>query len=272
MVPAAFPRPDFDTPLHPELKRRLDATADLLRHVGAAAVLSVIRTVGGTNIRNNVNSSSALSNHSFGWAADFDPELNPNIKKKVLPLALIKAFTGVELYGAESTVLRTSDAYDRMLTAAKVLSDASHVFQTAMSSAVGLHAAMGRAIAWLTGVTISDTDVDTVFTAATRSPADAARIAATLRNAGVPANAATAAAALLIAAAKLMAKAIKTVKPTIIGSAATIARFGFLNHPPEFVAAMVSSQGGGLRWLGAADGTKDFMHFELYPADQPKRY
>jgi hypothetical protein len=32
------------------------------------------------------------------------------------------------------------------------------------------------------------------------------------------------------------------------------------------IAALVSKEGGGLKWLGAVSGgTKDFMHFELDP-------
>jgi len=38
---------------------------------------------------------------------------------------------------------------------------------------------------------------------------------------------------------------------------------------PELVAVLASSEGAGLRWLGAANATKDYMHFELFAADQP---
>jgi hypothetical protein len=30
------------------------------------------------------------------------------------------------------------------------------------------------------------------------------------------------------------------------------------------------ADGGKLNWLGAANSTKDFMHFDLFAADQPK--
>jgi hypothetical protein len=48
------------------------------------------------------------------------------------------------------------------------------------------------------------------------------------------------------------------------GTLGSIAAHGFMNLDPLLVGALNSTDGGGgLRWLGGAVGTKDFMHFEL---------
>ena len=57
------------------------------------------------------------------------------------------------------------------------------------------------------------------------------------------------------------------VKATTPPSAGSLAAHGFFNLPPELVAALVATDGGGLRWLGSHTGTKDYMHFEL--RDEP---
>jgi hypothetical protein len=61
------------------------------------------------------------------------------------------------------------------------------------------------------------------------------------------------------------------VPASAIGSASTVAAHGFLSLPAELIAALTGSDGGGLEWLGAvkAGRSKDFMHFQLKPADQP---
>lgn len=61
------------------------------------------------------------------------------------------------------------------------------------------------------------------------------------------------------------------VPASAIGNASTVAAHGFLSLPAELIAALTGSDGGGLEWLGAvkAGRSKDFMHFQLKPADQP---
>jgi hypothetical protein len=51
-------------------------------------------------------------------------------------------------------------------------------------------------------------------------------------------------------------------------SLAGVAAHGFMNLMPELVAALTSREGGNLLWLGSSPYTKDWMHFELYPAPQ----
>jgi hypothetical protein len=46
-------------------------------------------------------------------------------------------------------------------------------------------------------------------------------------------------------------------------SLSAVAVHGFMNLQPELVAALTSSEGGNLVWLGATLGTKDWMHFQL---------
>jgi hypothetical protein len=62
----------------------------------------------------------------------------------------------------------------------------------------------------------------------------------------------------------------QVTKPMVTGNAGTVARFGFCNLQPALIAALVASDGAALNWLGAARSTKDFMHFDLHEADQPK--
>jgi hypothetical protein len=64
----------------------------------------------------------------------------------------------------------------------------------------------------------------------------------------------------------------KTAKPDAIASGAgQLAKFGLLNLDPRVIAALSSTDGGGLVWLGAqTGGNKDFMHFELPDDDLPK--
>lgn len=50
----------------------------------------------------------------------------------------------------------------------------------------------------------------------------------------------------------------------VTATAPTIALKGFINLPPELIAALVSS---GLKWLGVTPTVKDFMHFELTTCD-----
>jgi len=60
----------------------------------------------------------------------------------------------------------------------------------------------------------------------------------------------------------------KKISSKAIGTAETIAAHGFINLPSELIAALVGSEGGGLKWLGSVfSGTKDFMHFELEKCD-----
>jgi len=51
------------------------------------------------------------------------------------------------------------------------------------------------------------------------------------------------------------------------GTASGMAIQGFINLPPELITALVSDDGGQLRWLGSTPTVKDYMHFELKKCD-----
>lgn len=272
MLGAGFPRASFKSPVHPTLKTRLASTVALLTARKALAALDQIKSVGGFNIRPNVNSPTQLSNHSFGWAVDIDPAINPNVKKTGLPLAIIAAFTGVDLYGAESATLRAGGPYDTLLPAAIVLSKANAAVVAAFANADGLKAAMGNAITRLAGVTLPAAKLATAHALATAVPAKQTDLATLLQGAGATQAKAKSTAKLLADAADLSRRAARVSSPKIIGTDASVARFGFFNLAPQAAAGLAASDGGGLRWLGAATKTKDYMHFELAEADQPKLF
>ncbi|MGX5848460.1 M15 family metallopeptidase [Mesorhizobium sp. PL10] len=272
MLGAGFPRASFKSPVHPALRTRLANTVELLTARKALAALDPIKSVGGFNIRPNVNSPTQLSNHSFGWAVDIDPAINPNVKKTVLPLTIIAAFTGVDLYGAESATLRAGGPYETLLPAAVALSKANAAVVAAFANADGLKAAMGNAIKRLAGVTLPAAKLATAHALATAVPAKQTDLAALLQGAGATPAKAKSTAKLLADAADLSRRAAKVGSPKIIGTDASVVRFGFFNLAPQAAAGLAASDGGGLRWLGGATGTKDYMHFELAAADQPKLF
>lgn len=272
MLGAGFPRASFKSPVHPALKTRLANTVALLTAKKALTALDQIKSVGGFNIRPNVNSPTQLSNHSFGWAVDIDPAINPNVKKTVLPLTIIAAFTGVDLYGAESATLLAGDPYDTLLPAAIVLSKANAAVVAAFANADGLKVAMGNAIKRLSGVTLPAAKLTTAHQLATAVPAKQTDLATLLQGAGATPAKAKSTAKLLADAADLSRRAAKVGSPKIIGTDASVARFGFFNLAPQAAAGLAASDGGGLRWLGGATGTKDYMHFELAAANQPKLF
>jgi len=271
LVPADFPPPpsstkNRDTPVHPVLKDRLNRAAALLQDKNLTAALK-FGVLGGFSIRNNANNAAVLSNHSFGWAVDLDPTLNPNIGKKNLPLDVIEGLTGLALYGPTSEALRTPRPFDACLPDVKLFTDASAALVAAFRTLTNLKAAAGRAITRTTGRTLSDSQVEAVFAAAAQSQA---AMRQKLADAGLSTQQANTASNWLLAAIRLFPVKQKVKAPQVTGNAGTVAAFGFCNLPSELIAALIAADGGKLNWLGAARSTKDFMHFDLFPADQPK--
>jgi hypothetical protein len=254
----------------PKLKSALDAATALLTAKGAAGTLATLKSVGGFNIRKNANNNTALSNHSFGWAVDLDPALNPNTQKKNLPLDLIQVITTIDLYGPESQRLRTSRPYDQAFPDAEALSKANKLFVDSFSTLAKLKTAWIGAIKRLYTATLSQAAIDKAFDLAGASPPQKSALQSHLGAEGVPAPKRAEAATFLINSVALFRLAQKPgLTPQITGSQATVTRFGFFNLPPEIAAALVASDGGSLNWLGAALATKDYMHFDLRPANQP---
>jgi len=257
-----------DTPVHPVLKARLDKAAALLKAKNLEAALK-IGDIGGFSIRNNVNTPTELSNHSFGWAVDLDPELNPNVSKARLPLDVIAGLTGVDLYGATNAALRTLRPFDTCLPGATLFTQSSAALVDAFRTLANLKASAIRAIARATNVTLTGDHVEAAFTAAKQGQGP---LRQALTAAGLSSQQAAAAAKWLLAAIQLFPRKQQVTKPEVLGNAATVARFGFCNLPAPLIAALIATDGGGLNWLGSANSTKDFMHFDLRSADQPKLF
>ncbi|MEA2877263.1 MAG: hypothetical protein QOF14_2459 [Hyphomicrobiales bacterium] len=258
-----------DSPVHPNLKARLDAAVTLLTAKGHAAVLATLKSVGGFSIRKNVNNPDKLSNHSFGWALDLDPKFNPNTKKQHLPLDLIVKITKVDLYGPESTRLRSPRPFDQTLPDARVLSDANTTFVAAFKDMPALKTACGETINRLFGATLATATIDQAFGFAA-PPANTTALRNLLAAAGIASGNLNTCTKFLKDAVALFKQAqAPGVKPEILGTAASVTKFGFFNMPAPLAAALVASDGAGLFWLGSANGTKDYMHSELFEADQP---
>lgn len=273
LVPADFPptpssTSNRDTPVHPILKARLDRAAALLQGKNLASALKV-GDVGGFSIRNNVNTPSELSNHSFGWAVDLDPELNPNIARQRLPLDVIAALSGLDLYGATNQALRTPRQFDACLPDVTLVTQSSAALVDAFRTLANLKASAGRAIARIAGITLTTDQIDTAFTAARQGQGP---LRQALAAAGLPTQQGSAIAKWLLAAVNLFAVKQQVRNPEVLGNAGTVARFGFCNLQPALIAALIATDGGSLNWLGAAVKTKDFMHFDLRPADQAQLF
>ncbi|CAN7618310.1 hypothetical protein [Bosea sp. LjRoot237] len=269
LTAARFPKQSFASPVHSEVKARLDRASQVLAANGQAGAANLIKKVGGFNIRRNVNDASKLSLHSFGWAIDVDWDFNPNIKKPQLPLEFIEAVTGVDLFGPESQRLRAPRPYADAIRDVEVMRKANDAYVAAFAS-VDAFAIAFRSV--LTGKFAGRVDAAGMAQLeAFAAAGDKARMAALLAASGVtPAAKADTAATFLLKAIKLRkASAAANVRPGALGSAESVTRWGFFTMPPPFVAALVAREGAGLFWLGAANGTKDFMHFELFQADQP---
>ncbi|MDB5530330.1 MAG: hypothetical protein JWR51_3433 [Devosia sp.] len=270
LVSAGFPKANSGAPVHPNLKACFAKAAALAATKNASAAIATMKKIGGFVIRPNVNSPDQLSMHSFGSAADIDWDTNPNIKEENLPLDLIAAITGVDLYGPESELLRTPAAYDTLLPAAKVISKANADFMAAFKNDAGFKAATATMVKRRLGLNLTATELTKAHGFATAQPPKTSQLEVMFTDKGATPVKARAMAKLAGEAAALFRKAATTTAPSAAnGKAATVARFGFCTHAPEAIAALVASDGGGLRWLGAARGTKDFMHFELFAADRP---
>ena len=276
LVEAKFPGEEFAkpngrlTPVHPRLRERFGRTVALLRAKGVApGALSRLRSVGGFQIRENANNANELSEHSFGCAVDLDPELNPNIKKKMLPVSIIKHLTGLDPYGEHSEGLRVAAPFDALLAHARALTAASQDLVRAFSSSDALRASLHKTLNEQFDATASLGDL-AELEGLVRSPTDSKqKVIAKLTTLGVPHSLIADAELLLRDCFGLLTKRQQEATPRVQGTAASIAAFGFVNLPPELIAAMIATDGGGLNWLGSSRGTKDFMHFELRTGDKP---
>jgi hypothetical protein len=133
-------------PVHPDLDQALKAAE---KHLGNQSF--PLQSLGGCNIRFNVNSPGRLSEHSYGWAIDINGDTSPNVKrlKHGSPRArMIEAITGIDVTeDAEGNVSDTDEqTAEEMLEEAERLQLASERFVAAFEDEVTL-AVAGQGIA-----------------------------------------------------------------------------------------------------------------------------
>lgn len=260
--------------VHAEMKARMDTTRDLVIAEGAADKLGAVKGIGGFNIRLNANNANALSNHSFGIAMDLDASLNPNLPMKAEERKdwadLVAFLTGIDPYGDESKRLQSARTYAASLADVTALANASRAFVDANSTDAKLADAVKSGFLRLLGLTIGLPDSTALLTLAAPPDPDQAGLLTRLGTLNVPAGKRAAMAKRLVYAMRVftLAKA-PGLKPKITGTAATTARFGFINLPAEVITGLAASDGGKLRWLGTANVTKDYMHFDFRDNEHP---
>ncbi|MER9924449.1 M15 family metallopeptidase [Mesorhizobium sp. M0048] len=263
--------------VHAQMAARMQATQSLLDAKGAAAQLGAVASIGGFNIRPNANDASKPSLHSFGIAIDLDPHFNPNMAMKPDERArwidLVKFLTGVEPYGAESVRLKTARSYDASLSDVKTLRKASADYVAANKTLTSLTAAVRSGFQTELALAISTADAGKVLALAAPPHPDLGGLKAKLTALLVPTTKRAAMANRLVYAISVFTMAQKSnLKAAITGTAATTAKYGFINLPVEVICGLAASDGGGLRWLGTSTGTKDYMHFEFRDDEQPPRF
>jgi hypothetical protein len=276
LVEARFPGDEFArpsgrlTPVHPRMRGKFERCVALLRTKNAAAnALGRLTSVGGFIIRENANNANELSLHSFGWALDLDPELNPNIPRKAIPALLIQMLTKVDIYGEHSERLRKPGSFDELLPHVQAMANASREFSAVFTSPESLRTSLQRVLREHFEATASQRDMADLESLV-KSPVDSKlKVIAKLTSLGVAHSMIADAESMLRSSFALLKSRQGETRPRVQGTAASIAAFGFINMPPELIAGLIASDGGGLTWLGATRGTKDFMHFELNPADRP---
>jgi hypothetical protein len=310
MVQADFPSTSskvkgHKTPVHPNLRERLQRGAELLKKnkVATKTWLEIteegISSIGGFNIRENRNKTTALSFHSFGWAIDIDAELNPNVKPAQFPKALVEGLTGEDVYKGEAVkAIRSGGTAEELVPRARALRESSDLFKKNLESEASLKTATITYLKGL-GLTITGAQSDALIdllkagtkknkfnkkeienwlseakAAADTKPAAGTAAAGAVAVTKSPWAEAVKIADLLIDVYRLFpgtTKAGQKIAASVTGTPQTIGARGFLSLPAELIAALTGSDGGGLTWLGGIEkGTKDFMHFELKKADQPE--
>jgi len=226
-----------------------------------------------TNVRENRNQPHKLSDHSFGWAVDFQASQNPNVGTSG-SLDQVQAVTG-DNPNALTTAGRTAAQAE---TAADDMRDISREYVAAMQSEATLAPVMLRLAneaRTTAGVGAALTDGAALVTAAlVVNDDDRAR---DLRRLLWP-EAPNATAAMPRALGQVVTRLGRigrvfrasfqrgtTGARTAASSEATpggVAAHGFMSLPPALVGALAGSDAGALVWLGTA-GVHDFMHFEL---------
>ena len=260
--------------VHAQMAARMQTTQALLTAKGAEARLCAAASIGGFNIRPNANDARKPSLHSFGIAIDLDPSRNPNMAMRSDERArwvdLVKFLTGVDVYGAESNRLRKPRTYDASLADVNILCKASAAYIAANKTLAGLAEGVRSGFQTELVLTISTDDSRRLLALAEPPHPDLASLKVKITALQVPTAKRAAMANRLVYAMKVFTMAQKpNLKAAITGTAATTAKYGFINLPAELICGLAASDGGRLRWLGTSTGTKDYMHFDFRDDEQP---
>jgi hypothetical protein len=264
---------------HPDLAAALAKAENVLdKRKWKDVAAKSVNKVSALNLRENRNSPTQLSNHSFGTAVDISEDFNPNVASKKVGKQmwpLVTEITGENVFASKATAGANiaSGNVDAVLAEAQRLSKVSQDWQAIFDDPT-----MGKlkttmvtyAQAKGSAVTAESADQIIVDAKGNRS-ADLAKLLfpAPIAKGVKP----KAVAGTIIHLYRIFKQAwikdkkgtpVKKVESSAIGTEGSVAAHGFLNLAPEVVAACSGSEGGGLKWLGGVKtGTKDFMHFEL---------
>ncbi|HVV51815.1 MAG TPA: hypothetical protein VHO06_19260 [Polyangia bacterium] len=234
------------------------AEAKLKRDLGPGAEVHV--TIGGLVVR-TIAGTNRLSLHAGGLAVDVSSPTNPLFKERAFQdlKTAARIITGSDqslepfarlLSTAAPDGEATGDAGGDLLKAAKDLLEATKKIEAVLSD--------DNRVAEQIAAMVKD--------AGSGAPAD------DLAEQALPLIGTAAPALRAAISAFLEANLPSPPSSKLTDDTATLLRmrharagkaFFILNLPAQFIVALMSPEGGNLRWLGAAHDRKDYMHFEI---------
>ncbi len=285
-----------NTKVHPDLAAALKrAEANLaprlakLTDVERAAIASAARSGWSTTVRPNQNAKHRLSDHSFGFAIDFQAALNPNVGESGA-LGPVQAVTGkdptaittsgktaAQAESAASDIRDISRAYEAAMQSDATLAPVLASIANTARATQKLPALAATAGASLVEAVVKPKEADRksavqalVFPegVAPPAPAKGAPAPAPGPPPAAPPKGIVLAQETILAVGNAYRASFTDDKRTTRVAASTeaklgsVAAHGFMSLPPALVGALAGSDGGGLRWLGTS-GVHDYMHFEL---------
>ena len=299
LVPPGALGINTNTKVHPNLAAALKrAEANLaprlakLTDVERAAIASAARSGWSTTVRPNQNAKHRLSDHSFGFAIDFQAALNPNVGESGA-LGPVQAVTGkdptaittsgktaAQAESAASDIRDISRAYEAAMQSDATLAPVLASIANTARATQKLPALAATAGASLVEAVVKPKEADRksavqalVFPEGVAPPAPA-------KGAPAPAPGPPPAAPPLEGhrprpgddprrrqrvprvVHRRQADDGARVAASTEAKLGSVAAHGFMSLPPALVGALAGSDGGGLRWLGTS-GVHDYMHFEL---------
>jgi hypothetical protein len=273
-----------ETNLAPRLAKLTDAER--------TAVASAARSGWSTTVRPNQNAKHRLSDHSFGFAIDFQAALNPNVGDSGA-LGPVQAVTG-----KDPTAITTSGKTAAQAeSAASDIRDISRAYEAAMQSDATLAPVLAGiantaraaeklpALAATAGTSLVEAVVkpkESDRKSAVQALVFPEGVAPPTPPKGPPAPAPgpvpvappKPSKGIVHAQETILAvgnayrasftdnKRTKRVAASTEATLGSVAAHGFMSLPPTLVGALAGSDAGGLRWLGTS-GVHDYMHFEL---------